>query len=441
MKKILNFLVICLFWILVFYITKVFFFFFLLSQSKFVTLFFGIYSTLFLISVFYKTERYKKLFSNRVWFVTFCLLVLTFFSYNYYLYYRSENLYNYFISKSRVRGWTGKSHKIDSVLGFSSIPNSRGFHTFPIGDPQPTAYDMDGFRVPLSDTLRINKEGNVDILFLGCSFTYGDACYADSTFAHLVAKEMNFKYINAGIGSYGLSQMDILSKRLIPKYKPKYVVFQYSSWLMDRALSGLAPVYYGSLPTPYYSKKDELYFLNKPMYETQIFNLDEKEIRKNFKSHFSFYLRKGLFFYLREDLNAIKMRIAIFFKINPPPAPNNQENRLSLAKQIYKEMIKTAIDNNCTPIILNLGNSITFDEMNLTNFSLSYFNGALLADGDKAHKDYLKENKYLTYKAFLHWRLNEKGDSILIDTHPNNLSHQLIAKSIVQSIKINNLKQ
>ncbi len=55
------------------------------------------------------------------------------------------------------------------------VPGAMGFHTFPIGDDIPMKYNEYGFRVPVSEPFGVDYSKGVDLLFLGCSFTYGDA--------------------------------------------------------------------------------------------------------------------------------------------------------------------------------------------------------------------------------------------------------------------------
>jgi hypothetical protein len=55
-----------------------------------------------------------------------------------------------------------------------------------------------------------------------------------------------------GVSSYGLSEMMVLAKRLVPIQKPDYLLVPYSPWLVGRAQSPFAPTYFGSVVTPYF---------------------------------------------------------------------------------------------------------------------------------------------------------------------------------------------
>ena len=46
----------------------------------------------------------------------------------------------------------------------------------------------------------------------------------------VVAQGLGGTVLNAGKCAYGLSQMLILARRLIPRYRPDYVLVQFSPW-------------------------------------------------------------------------------------------------------------------------------------------------------------------------------------------------------------------
>lgn len=163
-----------------------------------------------------------------------------------------RELYRYVVFEANSSGWKDLICA-DEILGFKIIPNSKGFQTLNLGDDIPLIHDSRGFRVTGSGDTLCNVDNPVDILFLGCSFTYGYACHAEESFPYLVAKNKNLNYINAGVSAYSLSQMLILAKRLIPAHKPKYVVIQYSPWLTERATRIYASNRFGKIALPYFT--------------------------------------------------------------------------------------------------------------------------------------------------------------------------------------------
>ena len=142
---------------------------------------------------------------------------------------RTRSLYSNI--KTSQRGWSGKVHKTDAELGFAPIPDSQGAEVFPIGPEIPMRFDKDGFRIPVLDgsasSTRLSPRPLV--LTLGCSFTYGAANYAEDTYPYLVGQYLGGTTKNAGVCSYGLAQMMILARRLVPIYQPNYLIVQIFS--------------------------------------------------------------------------------------------------------------------------------------------------------------------------------------------------------------------
>src|SRR5215470_8398141 len=154
----------------------------------------------------------------------------------------------YFYVKTNQRGWRGLVYRWDAELGFAPIANSVGAETFPTGDEIPARFDQDGFRIPLDDAKNTTRGQHPSVLTLGCSFTYGAAARAEDTYPYLVGQNLGGSAHNAAVSSYGLSQMLILARRLVPAQKPDYLLVQYSPWLVSRALDPFAPTYFGKLP-------------------------------------------------------------------------------------------------------------------------------------------------------------------------------------------------
>ncbi|MCD6309655.1 MAG: hypothetical protein J7M18_03010, partial [Candidatus Eremiobacteraeota bacterium] len=125
--------------------------------------------------------------------------------------------------------WKYMGYTFHPELGFGHIPGSRTkLLNIPI------CYDENGFRIPKDKKY---TEKRPLILALGGSFTFGDMCFAENTFPFLVGKYLGGSTVNGGGCSYGLSQMLILARKLIPEYKPDIVLVQYSPWLVDRSIT------------------------------------------------------------------------------------------------------------------------------------------------------------------------------------------------------------
>ncbi len=386
----------------------------------------------FLLGISYKRLWTLQVFNKRtsaLYFSGVIVFMVTLIWYVIWLEARSSELYAAVVNENG-RGWKGRTHQPDDTLGSKPVPGAMGFHTFPVGPDIPMKYNEYGFRVPVSEPFGIDYSKGVDLLFLGCSFTYGDACLAEQTFPYLTALEDNLTYINAGVGSYGLSQMYLLAQRLIPKYKPRYVVVQYSPWLVDRATSLRAPTYYGSLFVPYFTDEDEVK-IQKPLARTQIFNIDRDLLRTIYKDHYlKFFLRIGVPFYIRESVFEFKIVMVKLFHTKPLPATN----KMQVEKFAYNAIVNLSEQNGARVIILNLGDSA------YTSKSPAIFNKVAtvkFAQADSVLHDYLATSKTKNYsREFNHWRMSG-NDSLLVDGHPNRVAHKLIAKSIKAVLKWN----
>jgi len=345
-----------------------------------------------------------------------------------YTMHRTTSLYLYV--KSKQHGWKGKVHKADQELGLAPIPNSCGAETLPVGDDIPMRYDKDGFRVPMENN-NDSENAYPVLLTLGCSFTYGAATYAKDTYPYLAGKYLGGSTKNAGVCSYGLSQMVIIAKRLIPRHKPDYVIAQYSTWLVDRAAIPFAPSYFFcKLPQPYFVEEGDMLAIQPPVFKTNIMELPIDEYRnpkKDFLDFISFFWNVSLPLFLHDDLHMSAYILAKAFHLKPEPAKNCDK----VIKYVYEEIVRVAEDNGAKVIIVILGNNHQPVQIRNDLFPEK----AILVD---AHSALLKrlpvvnEQNYL--RQYAHWR----GDPpILVDIHPNEKAHKIIAEEIVEQIKQN----
>ena len=340
-----------------------------------------------------------------------------------YTTYRSHQLYNYI--KSNQRGWSGKIHEAHKELGFAPIPNSRGLEIMPIGAAIPMRYDNEGFRIPIEDQ-SITKNDHPVVLALGCSFTYGAATPAEHTFPYLVGNYLGVSTKNAGVCSYGLSQMVILAKRLIPRHNPDYVIVQYSPWLVKRAVRPLAPSYYGKIPTPYYADEENP-TIKPSIFQTKIFDLPIDRYRNSqagVVNYFSFLANVGLPLFIHDDFHMTAYTVANVLRLKDPPT----ENRAAVIQHAYREISKVAQLNGAKLIIVILG-----EDHNAVSVQRDLLpNSAIVVDAHSALLIRLPKLDKQTYqREYNHWR----GDPpVLVDGHPNEKAHRIIAEKIVTQI-------
>lgn len=340
-----------------------------------------------------------------------------------YTTYRTNQFYSYI--KSYQRGWSGKVHEAHKELGFAPVPNSRGSEIMPIGPAIPMRYDKDGFRIPVEE--QVNTENTHPIvLTLGCSFTYGAATPAKKTFPYLVGKYTGGTTKNAGVCSYGLSQMVIIAKQLIPRHKPDYVIVQYSPWLIERAIRPFAPSYNGKVPNPYYTDEGNL-VIKPPVFQTKVFELPIDNYRNSEEGvvdFFSFLWNVGFPLFLHDDFNMTTYTFAKALRLKDRPT----RNRSAVIRHAYGEISKVAEQNGAKLIIVILGEDYHPVPVQKDLFP----NNAIIVDAHSELLNRLPANDEKSFqKQYSHWR----GDPpSLVDGHPNEYAHRIIAEKIASQI-------
>lgn len=334
----------------------------------------------------------------------------------------------YWSVKHNERGWKGKLMRSDAELGFAPIPDSSGAEVLPMSDDIPARYDKDGFRVPLEDASNSSVNPHPSVVTLGCSFTYGAATNAEDTYPYLVGRLLRGTTRNAGVGSYGLSQMMVLAKRLVPAYKPDYLLVQYSPWLVERAQTPFAPTYFGKVPNPYFFVSQNELLLQRPVFETNTPDLPidrYRNTRVSIIDRVSFLWNVGLPLYIHDDFNMCYYDLKRLFGLVPEPAPNGQQ----ITKYVYEEMAKVAKANGAKLVIVILGN----DENPVQLPEASFPGDAIVVNAHSALLEHLSVvNREAYQKAYFHWR----GSPLtIVDGHPNENAHRIIAEAIFHKIQ------
>lgn len=338
------------------------------------------------------------------------------------------------------RGYESPMYQSDSTLGFKPIPNTRGFLSLYPGDTTPVYFDEQGFRVPIHKEKTFQDASNVDILFLGCSISFGYGCRAEHTFAHLTSEKLNYTYINAGMNAYGLTQMYLLAQKLIPKYKPKIVVFQHSPWLVYRGINMFSnSVDKALISMPYFSDSNsEEIVINPPLENASFFNFQKAIIKGqvNLSTFLKFYSTGGAGYSSIKMLKRLKGYANTLFKqplISSDKAPQ-------LERKVFQKLIEFSKKNGSLPVILNIG----FIRNDANQLSFSDSKHIIFVNADSVLKTHLSispeqdtsENAYedAYFKAYGHWKKTGE-DSVLVDTHPNEKAHYLISRIIIDSIQ------
>lgn len=378
-------------------------------------------------------SKQKTCTKKKILFYIFLLLIpiaTLVFIYLAYTTFRTIQFYNHI--KSDQRGWSGQVHQAHNELGYAPIPDSRGWEIMPLGPDIPMQYDKDGFRIPVDYKLNA-KNIHPIVLTLGCSFTYGAATQAENTFPYLVGNYFGGSTKNAGVCSYGLSQMMLIAKLLIPLHKPDYVIVQYSPWLVKRAIQPFSPSYYGKRPNPYYTGESNL-GIAPPVFQTKVFELSIDNYRNSPKkvSDFVFFFKNiGFPLFLHDDFHMTTYTLAKVLRLIDRPT----KNRSAVIQLTYKEIARAAEQNGARMIIVVLGENhlpvAIPKDLLPTN--------ALIID---AHSELLKRLPTIDEKSYQrqynHWRGEPPS---LVDSHPNEQAHKIIAEMIISQMVKSSTKE
>jgi hypothetical protein len=320
----------------------------------------------------------------------------------------------------------GKVYINDEVLGYKHAPLSTGYRL--LGETDITIqHDADGHRIPFG-----YKHPNAPLgaLTLGCSVSYGDACWAENSFAHLLSKKTNTDYINASVSGNGLSQMVLNAERIIPEKHPKYAIVQYSSWLANRSTTYYQSFLGGKFPIPYFSDKglEEPVFSPKGLWKPLG---DFKNTPRSSWDFFKFYLRLSpSYFY--QDFNALWVSVKAGLGFVNKPSTDREKTEAYGYDRIYQACKK----NNTKMIVWTTGTGFSVPTklppasvLNNPDIIKVYIDSLQLRIHPEA------DNADTYKKVFAHWYLPKgKKDSVFVDGHPNNYLHSIIADEIYRNI-------
>ncbi len=332
--------------------------------------------------------------------------------------------------KDNEGGWRGRLFTVDPVLGFAPVPGARGAQVFPTGPEVPVRFDDDGFRIPESGTGTAAVRTPRAIAF-GCSFTFGAACRAEDTYPEYLSQMLGFRCLNVGVPSYGLSQIVLRARELIPKYKPDYVLVQCSPWLVERSQTYYAPSHHGKTPNPYFVEPAEAgggVAIHPPVFTEIVTELPISAYRGSpggVGDFASFLFRVGLPLYAHDDVHSLMHLGKRLVALSPAPCADGQK----IVNQAYGEIAQICAENRARLIIVILRPWTHTDDP----YSLSRIPNAQIIDAHAALMRRLPNASVEEYaKDYCHWR---GSPPVLVDTHPNAHAHWLIAEEIAPVIR------
>ncbi len=426
MKKIINALIFIAILVLIYSIS-----FFLADKFNFVLspvftsytaflLLFGVLGLTY--NNLWSSNAYKKRPFISTLIVLFILVILFYFSKI------SLQVYPIYKHMASTEGkhWTGKVFQSDPVLGHKPVTCQSGTLKMSFNGTlihnTPIKFDENGFRIPV-DTPCDRAFKRPLVLFLGDSFTEGADCYAEKTFSAIVGDSIHGTSINAGVSSYGFSQMMLLARILIPKYKPDYVVVQNSPWLSERAINRYAPTFGLVIPCPYFANVNGTVQIVPPAFSTSCFSLEWAYDRNKsrLRNFISFYFREGFVVCARDWLNTFLAK----YRTPKPETDHHVSDKL-----FFDEVSQIAGNNNSKLIVLNLGDIAatgnTHTILEGKNVKFAEADSVLWKDAGFKEKTF--------QQLYYYWGWNGK-DSVILDKHPTLKAHAAIAQSIIQTIK------
>jgi hypothetical protein len=339
---------------------------------------------------------------------------------------RAHRLYGFL--KDEGRGWTHRVYRPDGELGFAPVPGAAGGDMLPGGPPIPTRFDEDGFRVPISDG---GARQRPLILALGDSFTYGAGCLAEEAYAHRIARALGGTALNAGSPSYGLPQVLILARRLIPRFAPDIVLVQYSGLLVARAQARYAQSFFGVMPTPYFAAGATGPRLQPPPFGNRVLDLPLTEFRSTPRSasdYASFLGRAALPLFLHDDVAVARVEAGQRLRLLPALAADPE----AIVRDVYSEIEALCREHAARMLIVLLGRPPSAERRRELERHAPAVDAelALCRGVDAGCEVPVLSEAYL--EAYGHLRGSPPR---LVDSHPNPRAHAVIAEEVMRTIR------
>ena len=334
---------------------------------------------------------------------------------------RSRTLYREVTTGTR--GWKGEVHTADPLLGVAPVPGARGAEVLPLGDDVPMRFDEHGFRAVVGSR-DLDGPPRPLVMAFGCSFTYGAGVLAEQAYPHLVAEGLGGTALNAGVCSWGLAQMLLRARDLIPEWRPDVVLVQYADWLVARALRRYGPAYVGKLPSPHFvaDGRDGI-LLAPPIFAPIGFDLPISSYHRRepgFQNFLRFTWEVGLPLFAHDDWH--ELRDDRLGPARERAAPN------SVVESVYAELQALCDGVGARMVIVLLGR----DEHRMRPPLELAGRGYVIANAHNAMVNALPARTPEAYaRAYKNWR----GDPpVMVDAHPNPHAHRVIADRVLETL-------
>jgi len=338
--------------------------------------------------------------------------------------------------KGARRGVSGKLYRSDPELGYAPIPGSRGSSRVTPGFEVPVRFDEHRLRVPVAAGAAARRGRRPRVLALGCSYTFGAACRAEEAYPYLVATSLDGEALNAAVSGYGLAQMVLRARRLIPTHRPDYVLAQCADWLVQRSQSQIAPSLLGKVPTPYFFEADDgRVRVQPPVFSTRLFTLPvwrHANERRGAWEFLSFSWEVGVPLFVHEDLTFSIKRSRELMGVIPKPSPAGDE----IVRAAYSELAALSKANGARLVLVTVGHVTG----TATRAWLEGLEGVDQVDAETALWNELategngseRPTAQAYLKAYGHWH---GSPPVLVDWHPNPRAHAVVAREVIKVLR------
>jgi hypothetical protein len=305
----------------------------------------------------------------------------------------------------------------DPKYGHLPKPDNSGFYYFNDGSRKMMPINEIGTRTIKNN--KLSKE-NIEYVFIGDSYTFGDGIDAESGFPFLVQNYYNKRIENLGVSSYNYAHFLLKLKEISEwEIQPKKIIVQLSPWLIERSTKrSLTSFLKLQVPFLYLNKNDKIK-ISLPLYESKVYlffedkEIMEQYVKNNFSNFISFYLDIGSRLYFNIMINELSI-------INESITYNKIKRLEKVEEYLITESTKLFSDS--TLLFLNIGYQTTPKYL---NHNYKYINTKkLMADLLLKEEDFDK-----TY------RISSNKNNEIIDNHYNELANSIIAKLIISELE------
>ncbi len=318
--------------------------------------------------------------------------------------------------------WTGNPYHLDKNYGYFPRSHELAYHSLKYGEPIPVIFDENGFRIPPGATTGDDESPASHILFLGGSFTHGYGVPAEKTFAHLTATALDASAMNAGASGWGLSQMVLRARDVIPRLKPDLVVVQYSAWLPERSLNFYRPSRRGKSPAPYFYEAEGGMAIHQPVFESINFTLPFAAYSQ--KDFLSYLWHVGIPLYIHDDFLVLRTALKRGLGLLPPPVSSRQK----AVDFAYQEILDLCHAHDARMLILVIPAGTQDDPKD----RLEAFSGRIVHTMDPLKRRLPQPTEQAWAREYRIWRGNPPE---LVDGHPSIRMHAVIAERLIEAIR------